>query len=41
MSAERRDALGMRWLEFHERHEGAKDLSGDAVDPEAYVEEHS
>ena len=41
VSAEHRDALGMRWLEFHERHEGAKGLSGDTVDPEAYVEEHS
>ena len=41
VSAEHRDALGMRWLEFHERHEGATGLSGETVDPEAYVEEHS
>jgi hypothetical protein len=41
IDAERRDALGMRWLEFHERHEDAKGLSGDTVDPQAYVEEHS
>ncbi len=41
VSAEHRDALGMRWLEFHERHEGAQGLSGETVDPEAYVEEHS
>ena len=41
VSAEQRDALGMRWLEFHERHEDAKGLSGDTVDPQAYVEEHS
>ena len=41
VSAEHRDALGMRWLEFHEQHEGAKGLSGDTKDPEAYVEEHS
>jgi hypothetical protein len=41
VSAEQRDALGMRWLEFHERHEGAEGLSGDTVDPEAYVEEHA
>ena len=41
VSAEHRDALGMRWLEFHERHEGAEGLSGDTVDPQAYVEEHA
>jgi hypothetical protein len=41
VSAEQRDALGMKWLEFHEVHEGADGLSGDTVDPAAYVEEHS
>ena len=41
VSAELRDELGMRWLKFHEDHEDAKGLSGDTVDPEAYVEEHS
>ena len=41
ISAEVRDELGMRWLKFHEDHEDAKGLSGDTVDPEAYVEEHS
>ena len=41
VSAERRDELGMRWLQFHESHEDARGLSGDTVDPEAYVEEHS
>ena len=41
VSSEHRDALGMRWLEFHEQHEGARGLSGETVDPEAYVEEHS
>ena len=41
VSGEHRDALGMRWLEFHEQHEGAEGLSGETVDPEAYVEEHS
>jgi hypothetical protein len=41
VSAEQRDELGMRWLRFHEDHEDADGLSGDAVDPEAYVEEHS
>ena len=41
VSSERRDELGMRWLEFHERHEDAEGLSGETVDPQAYVEEHS
>ena len=41
VSTERRDELGMRWLQFHEQHEGARGLSGEEVDPEAYVEEHS
>jgi len=41
VSAEQRDALGMRWLEFHEQHEDAEGLSGETVDPQAYVEEHS
>ena len=41
VSAEHRDALGMRWLEFHEQHEHAEGLSGETVDPQAYVEEHS
>ena len=41
VSAEVRDELGLRWLKFHEDHEDAKGLSGDTVDPQAYVEEHS
>ena len=41
VSAERRDELGLRWLEFHEHHEDAEGLSGQPVDPQAYVEEHS
>lgn len=41
VGAELRDELGMRWLKFHEDHEDAKGLSGDPVDPQAYVEEHS
>ena len=41
VSSERRDELGMRWLEFHEVHEDAEGLSGETVDPQAYVEEHS
>ena len=40
VGAEHRDALGMRWLKFHEQHEDAEGLSGDTVDPQAYVEEH-
>ena len=39
--AQERAALGERWLEFHDRHDGAEGLSGDDVDPEAYVEEHA
>jgi hypothetical protein len=41
VSAEHRDELGMRWLQFLEEHAGAQGLSGDTVDPDAYVEEHS
>ena len=41
ISAEARDELGMRWLKFLEDHENARGLSGDTVDPEAYVEKHS
>ena len=38
---EKRNALGMRWLEFHEEHDRARGLSGDDTDPEAYVAEHA
>jgi hypothetical protein len=38
---EKRTELGMRWLQFLERHEDAHGLSGDEVDPQEYVEEHS
>ena len=41
VSSEQRDALGLRWLQFHEQHEDAEGLSGETVDPQAYVEEHS
>ena len=41
VSAEKRDELGMRWLQFHEQHEDARGLSGETVDPQEYVEEHS
>ena len=40
VSAEHRDELGLRWLQFLEEHADAKGLSGETVDPEAYVEEH-
>jgi hypothetical protein len=38
---ETRHRLGLQWLKFLEDHEAAKGLTGDAVDPEAYVEEHT
>jgi len=40
VSAEHRDELGLRWLQFLEEHEDAKGLSGATVDPEAYLDEH-
>ncbi|MCW2613396.1 MAG: uncharacterized protein JWN08_390 [Frankiales bacterium] len=36
-----RTDLGMRWLAFRDAHDGARGLSGDDKDPEAYVEEHA
>ena len=36
-----RTELGMAWLAFHDEHASARGLSGDDVDPESYVEEHS
>ena len=33
--------LGQRWLAFRDAHEGARGLSGETKDPEAYVEEKS
>ena len=41
VDAEHREALGMRWLELHEQHDGARGLSGEQKDPEQYVEEHT
>ena len=41
VDGEKRTELGMRWLEFHEEHERARGLSGEDVDPEAYVEQNS
>jgi Hemerythrin HHE cation binding domain len=41
VDADKRDELGLRWLKFHEEHEDARGLSGETVDPQDYVEEHS
>ena len=41
VDAEKRNELGMRWLEFHEVHDRAKGLSGDTKDPEEYVADNS
>ena len=41
VSEDLRSELGMRWMKFHDEHEGAQDLSGEEVDPKAYVEENS
>ncbi len=41
IGADKRNALGMRWLEFHEQHDRAKGLSGQTKDPEASVAEHA
>ena len=41
VDADKRDELGLRWLQFHEQHEDARGLSGETVDPQEYVEEHS
>ena len=38
VDAEQRGDLGMRWLEFHDTHEGARGLSGEDEDPDALVE---
>jgi iron-sulfur cluster repair protein YtfE (RIC family) len=35
------DALGERWLAFHDEHDGARGLSGKDKDPERYVEENA
>ena len=35
----KRNELGMAWLAYRDRHEGARGLSGETKDPEAYVEE--
>ena len=35
---DKRDELGLAWLAFHEEHERAQGLSGDAEDVEGYVQ---
>ena len=41
VSEEERSDLGMKWLQFHDEHDHAEGLSGEDVDPQEYVEEHS
>jgi hypothetical protein len=38
---EQRDQLGVRWVAFHAEHRGARGVSGDDIDPEGYIAEHS
>lgn len=41
VAEDKRSELGMRWMRFLEDHAGAKGLSGEELDPEEYVEEHT
>lgn len=41
VDGDKRTQLGMRWLEYHEKHDRARGLSGDDKDPQEYVEKHS
>lgn len=41
VSAEHRDELGLAWLKFHEDHDRAEGLTGEDLDPDQFVEEHS
>ena len=41
VSGEKRGELGMKWMEFHDKHEGAKGLSGEEKDPDEYVEQNT
>jgi hypothetical protein len=41
VAPELRAQLGEQWLAFQEEHARARGLSGDDVDPKAYVEEHA
>ena len=40
-SLERRHELGEQWLQFYAEHQAGAGISGDTVDPEAFIEEHS
>lgn len=35
-----REELGERWLAFHDEHKGARELTGDDIDPRTVVEQH-
>ena len=37
LGEDEREELGMRWLQFHDEHDGARGLSGEDADPEAVV----
>ena len=41
VAEDKRAELGMAWMKFLEDHEGATGLSGEELDPQEYVEEHS
>jgi hypothetical protein len=36
-----RSSLGVTWVAFHAEHRGARGISGDNVNPGAYIEHHS
>jgi hypothetical protein len=38
---ELRDQMGVWWVAFHAEHRGARNVSGDDIDPDNYVAEHS
>ena len=40
-SLELRHELGMKWLQFYAEHQAGKGISGDDVDPDAYIEQNS
>lgn len=37
LDGDEREELGMRWLQFHDEHDGARGLSGQDADPAAVV----
>ena len=38
---ELRSDLGVRWAAFHAEHRGGRGVSGDDIEPEAYIEANS